>query len=95
MNEFIYLVDESFEADEIGNDTAILTERGVWADVDSVTQSEYNMAAQNGLKPEYRFRVWANEYRGAQKVKYGGKQYRIYRTYKNLDLMELYVEEDV
>lgn len=95
MNEMIYLISESYEADDIGNDVSEKTELSVWADVSSVSQSEFNVAAQNGLQAEYKFKMWFDEYGGEKLVKYNGKRYKVYRTYKDKDYIELYVEGDV
>lgn len=95
MNDLIFLISERFEADEIGNDISAKTEIAVWAEINSVSQSEFSTAAQNGLKPEYKIRMWYNEYDGSKLIKIDGKRYRVYRTYKASDLIELYVEEDL
>ena len=95
MNELIFLLSESFETDEIGNDVSVKNENAVWAELNSISQSEFSAAAQNGLKPEYKVRMWYSEYNGEKLVKINSKIYKIYRTYKTSDLIELYVEEDL
>lgn len=92
MNELIYLLSETFESDEIGNDISAKSARAVWGEVDSVSQSEFNTAAQNGLNPKLRFRIWYHEYSGEKKVRFKGENYKIYRTFKTSDLIELYAE---
>ena len=72
------------------------TETTIFCRVDSVTGSEFFAAGKNGIHADYRFTVWADEYAGQKEVKYDGKEYRIYRTYKpSEDLIELYAEERV
>lgn len=70
------------------------TEKTIFCRVDSVSGSEFFAAGQNGIHPEYRFTVWADEYSGEKEVAYNGKEYRVYRTYRvTEDLIELYAEE--
>lgn len=90
MNELIKLIAVEYGSDDIGNDVASPVERQVFCTVDSISQSEFFAAAQNGYKAEYRFKVWTNEYNGETKVKYGEKEYFVYRTYTKDDYTDLY-----
>lgn len=68
----------------------------VYCKVDSVSQSEWSTAAQNGFKAAYRIIVWADEYGGATAAILDGQRYGIYRTYQpNADEIELYLERKV
>lgn len=89
----IYLVSESFSQDAYGVMTSTQTLRKVFADVQSVTGSEWFEGGRNGLNPEYRMRVFRSEYHGEDTLVYDGKYFAIYRTYMDNDIMELYVEK--
>lgn len=68
----------------------------VYADVGSITQSEFMNAGQMGFRPELRFKVWRSEYSGESIVEYDGKYYSIYRTYEaDNGRIELYAERRV
>jgi SPP1 family predicted phage head-tail adaptor len=68
----------------------------VYADVESITQTEFMQAGAMGFKPELRFRVWRSEYSGENLVDYNEKRYSIYRTYEASDgRIELYAERRV
>lgn len=88
-------IDET-TVDSIGQ--VIPTEKinSVFADIASVTQSEFMAAGNIGLKPSLRFDVWSHEYNREEMVGYHGKRYTIYRTYMRPDgRTELYTEERV
>lgn len=56
--------------------------REVFAQVESVGRSEFFAAGQNGIRPDYRFRVFASEWHGERECEYNGERYAIYRTYQ-------------
>lgn len=67
------------------------TERDVFADVTSVTGSEWFEGGRNGIVPEYRIIVFKYDYQGEQLLRYNGTVYQIYRTYeRRTDELELY-----
>jgi len=66
--------------------------REVYARVLSISRQEFFDAGQNGLKPAYRFDVFAGDYQGEAVVEYHGATYSIYRTYEAGDYMEMYAE---
>ena len=69
------------------------TEKQVFCQVDSVTRAEFFEAGRNGLNPQYRFTLFADDYNGETTVVYKGKAYGVYRTYlARNDRIELYVE---
>ena len=68
-------------------------ERSVFAQVDSVSRSEFFEGGRNGLNPELVFRVFFGDYAEEREIRYEGRNYGIYRTYKGRgDVVELYVE---
>ena len=65
-------------------------EREVFADKQSIRQSEFYQAAATGLRPELMFVVRSVDYNGEQKLKYNDKEYAVIRTYdKDGELTEL------
>ena len=92
-SEQITLISETKTQDEYGVWRSTGTERTVFAQVDSVTRSEFFEAGRNGLNPEYRFTLFFADYDGERTVKYNGNAYGIYRTYHaRTDIIELYAE---
>ena len=63
-----------------------LIRREIFAQVESVGRNEYFAAGQNGIRADYRFRVFAAEYLPGQfdqrECEYNGERYVIYRTYQ-------------
>lgn len=89
----ITLISEINTQDANGVWKATRTSREVFAQVDSVTRSEFFEAGRNGLNPEFRFTLFAGDYDGEREVEYNGKSYGIYRTYfARTDVIELYAE---
>ena len=93
MNEVLTLINVSYTTDEIGNDRESTVETDVFCEVTSASRAEFFSAAQAGLRPEYKFKIWAHEYGGQTKVRYDGREFEIYRTFKLHDTIELYAKE--
>ena len=68
------------------------TKREIYAQVTSISRSEFFDAGRNGLNPAYRFDVFAGDYQGETVIEYHGATYSVYRTFENDDYIELYVE---
>lgn len=67
--------------------------REVFAQVDSVTRSEFFEGGRNGLNPEFRMTMFFGDYEGEKLLIYNGNTYSVYRTYQGRnDTIELYVE---
>lgn len=89
----IYLIKEAYAPDAYGVLKVTRTKRGVYANVQSVSASEWFEGGRNGLNPEYRFTMFAPDYEGEKVVEYNGVQYSIYRPYHaRTDSIELYVQ---
>lgn len=56
--------------------------REVYCQVTSATNQEWHNANQNGLKAEYVFTVFFEDYEGEQVVEYNGESYSVIRTYR-------------
>lgn len=73
--------------------TETTTARRVFCKVTSVSASEFFEAAKIGLRPDYRFTVFAGDYNGETELTYKGTPYAVYRTYCGAnDQIELYAE---
>lgn len=92
MYDEIKLVKETNTRDSVGMNVTQLTERDVLCEVLSVTRQEFFEGGRNGMNPEYEMIVFADDYEDERIVKYKGNTYGVYRTYRNGDYMELYVE---
>lgn len=69
------------------------TRREIFANVDSVSRTEWAEAGRLGFNAEWRFTIFASDYEGERAVEFRGNRYGIYRTYQaSLDRVELYAE---
>lgn len=90
FKDVITLISVNFEENDIGDLIEIPVEREVFADKQSIRQSEFYQAAATGLCPEIMFVIRSIDYNQERKLKYNGKEYTIIRTYdKDGELMEL------
>ena len=95
-NEVIELGKPEIVEDKYGNQSKEYVFKEVFAEVKSVSQSEYYTAAQSGFKPVFKF-ILADYYDYDEEdiVLYGGVLYHIIRTYRNGLQLELTVEKKV
>ena len=93
--DVITLVAQTITIDTLGNEVATESEKTVYCEVNSITQSEFFAAANTELNPEYRFTVFFDDYNGEDIVKYNNVRYSVYRSYRTGDYMELYTERKV
>ena len=92
----IYLISETKQQNGIKEWKSVETKRKVFANVKSVTSTEFFSAGQIGLSPEYRFTMFGPDYAGERIVEYNGVRYAVYRVYQaTTDTMELYVQKEV
>lgn len=69
------------------------TLREVAAESRSVGMTETYTALSQGLRPSITFKLaLAEDYQGEKEVEYGGVRYRVLRTYRNGDGIELTCE---
>lgn len=66
----------------------------VFAEVGSVSQTEFMDGGRIGLTPSLKVKIYDFEYNGEEIVRYAGRLYSVYRTYlvENSDRIELYLE---
>ena len=88
----IYLVQKTRSQNSIGEWVSSESLRRVFANVASISASEYFNASQIGLNPEIKFTMFAPDYDGETVIEYRGATYSVYRTFENDDYIELYVE---
>ena len=94
MNDVCTLISFVSDTDEIGNTINNETEKEVFCNIFSCTQSEFFSAAQNGMKAELKIEMWQADYNGESVVEVNNLKYAVYRTYKKSeDIIELYLEE--
>ena len=95
MTDVLTLIAETVTTDDYGREEITETERTVFCETFSITQTEFYAAANTELSPEYRFDVFFGDYNGESVVEYQGNRYAVYRTYRNGDYMELYAERKI
>ena len=93
----IKLIAESYAADSYGVLQKTRTKREVYANVRSVTASEWFEGGRSGLNPEYRFTLFAPDYQGEKVLEFDGKEYSVIRVDWNAqrDGISLICEERV
>lgn len=88
-----YLVSKTRSQDNLGVWVSTQTERKVYCQVDSVSQSEWFEGGRAGLNPALRFRMFRYDYNNEDTIIYNGQEYRIYRSYfSKTDTIDLYTE---
>ena len=82
FSDKITLRKETVTLDEYGDSAYTYTDTTVFADVRSVTRSEFYSASMAGIKIDVVFAVHAEDFNNQTIVTYGSAQYNIVRTYK-------------
>ena len=94
-SDVITLIKETITIDSSGVERSTQTRLTVFAQVESITRSEFYDAGRSGLNPEFKFTIFAGDYCGETLVEYAGKKYAVYRTYlARNDNLELYVQRE-
>lgn len=90
MTEILTLITVTQHADEYGDMMTTETTREVFAKLGSIGQKEFYQAHAVGLQPELKF-VLADylDYNGEALVEYNGQRYRVLRTYRAFQGLEL------
>ena len=95
FDEVITLIHYTETTDYYGDPFKVTTERQLFAEVKSISQTEFYQAQGLGLKPEIKF-IIADffDYKGEMKIKYtpfGGTEeiYTILRTYRTNNRLEI------
>ena len=95
MTDVITLITQTITTDKYGNEVATETEKTVFCEVDSISQTEFFAAENTELNPEYKFTIFFGDYDGQDLVKFNGARYSVYRTYRTGDDLELYTERKI
>ncbi len=96
MNDVILLVHEIRTTDEYGDPAVTYTSREVFCKVKSIGQKEFYQAQAVGMQPEIKF-VIADylDYEKETIVEYDGERYRVLRTYRTGQELELVCYREV
>lgn len=86
FREIISLISVTDGTNDLGDAIKVQTKReNVFADKQSIRQSEFYQAAAVGLKPELTFIIRSCEYNQEPMLEYNNKTYNIIRTYEKED----------
>lgn len=96
MNEVISLIQQTHGVDDYGDPVITETTREVFAKLGSIGQKEFYQAHAVGLQPEVKF-VLADylDFDGEEMVEHNGVRYRVLRTYRKGQELELTVYREV
>ena len=80
-SEIIYLITESIEEDDIGNQiTSSSSSNKCYAKAQSVRTNEYYNAAEIGLTPSVEFVIKKLNYNGEDEIEWNNKRYSVIRV---------------
>lgn len=96
MAEILILIQQTQGVDDYGDPVISETRREVFAKLGSIGQKEFYQAHAVGLRPELKF-VLADylDYEGETFVQHNGQRYRVLRTYRKGQELELTVYREV
>lgn len=96
MNSVLTLIQQTRGVDDYGDPVVTEVTREVFAKLGSIGQKEFYQAHAVGLQPELKF-VLADylDYSDEPLVEYEGQRYRILRTYRKGQQLELTVYREV
>ena len=88
-----YLIGKTITMNQLKQEVEVDTRTEIFAQKESISQSEFYKGGEAGLKPDFRLITAIIDYNGEREVELDGKKYGIYRTYeRNQDYIELYCE---
>ena len=96
MIDVITLIEQTRGVDDYGDPVITESARDVFARLGSIGQKEFYQAHAVGLQPEIKF-VLADylDYKGEDLVQYEGQRYRVLRTFRNGQELEITVYREV
>lgn len=96
MNSLLSLVQQTIGVDDYGDQVLTETTRDVFCGIRSIGQKEFYQAHAVGLQPEIKF-VLADylDYNDETLVEYNGQRYRVLRTYRTGQEIELVCYREV
>jgi len=92
FKDVIKLVSVEIAKDELRQEIQSKTEREVFANKRSVSQSEFFNAGLGGMKAQYAFDIRLVDYEGENSLIFNEREYSIYRTFEKGENIELYCE---
>lgn len=96
MNDLLLLISQKIGADDFGDPVIAETSREVFCSVRSIGQKEFYQAQAVGLQPEIKFLLADHlDYDNEQHVEYEGQRYRVLRTYRTGQELELICYREV
>ena len=96
MNEVITLIKQKQGVDDYGDPVITESARDVFARLGSIGQQEFYQAHAVGLKPEIKFVLTDYlDYEGENLVQYEGQRYRVLRTFRKGQELEITVYQEV
>lgn len=87
FNDTVRLITVTAAANSLGDPAEAELSRQVYADRQSIRQTEFYQAHATGFRPEIMFVVRSSEYQGETRLRYGSRTYNIIRTYERPDEM--------
>lgn len=79
--EIIYLVSQSIEEDDIGNNTSsFISSKKCYAKKQSVRSNEYYNAVAVGMNPSVEFVIKRLNYNGEKEIEWNNEKYSVVRT---------------
>ena len=96
MNEVLTLIRQTQGSDEYGDPVVTESTREVFGRLGSIGQAEFYQAHAVGLKPELKF-ILADylDYENETLVEYQGQRFRVLRTFRNGQELELVLYQEV
>ncbi len=96
MNDLLLLISQKIGTDDFGDPVATETSREIFCSVRSIGQKEFYQAQAVGLQPEIKFLLADYlDYDNEQHVEYEGQRYRVLRTYRAGQELELICYREV
>ena len=88
-----YLIGKTITVNQLKQEVEVDTRTEIFAQKESISQSEFYKGGEAGLKPDFRLITAIIDYNGEREVELDGNKYGIYRTYeRDQDYIELYCE---
>lgn len=96
MNDILTLIQQTQTVDEYGDSVTTETARQVFCKRSSIGQKEFYQAQAIGLQPEVKFILADHlDYEGETLAEHNGTRYRVLRTYRTGQELELVVYQEV
>lgn len=88
-----FLLKEIKTQNELGDYVSEIVKKEVYCFVDSVNSTEFFEASKNGIRAQIRVSLFVYDYENEEEIEFDGINYKIYRTFRKNDNIELYCSE--